>query len=342
MKKSYSYILLILSLTLMVSCLGKTAPSPQIENVIVMVTDVGGVNDQSFNQSAWEGLTLLSKEMPGTDVRYYESKTEADYAPFIQNAVDSAAGLIWGIGYKLAPAVQEASENFPDQKFAIIDYTFDPTLPNVSGVAFRVQEAAYLAGYLAAKVTKTKKIGFIGGFETPIIDHFEYGFRAGVLAADPHVQVFTQYAASFTDSDKGKSIAQTMADSGIDIIFPVAVDAGNGAIELVRERGLYAIGVDRDQSYLAPNQMLTSVLKRVDQATYSISRNFLEGNFSAGTVELGLADDAVGLAPVNPKIVQDQQLLSTLETLRGLILSAEIKIPKSKEEFLAMGYPLNK
>lgn len=341
MKKYCGYILLILSVVAFVSCKAGNV-APQSKNMVAMVTDVGGVNDQSFNQSAWEGLTLLSKEVSGTEVRYYESKTDADYAPFIQNAVDTSAVLIWGIGYKLAPAIQEASKNFPDQKFAIIDYAFEPTLPNVSGVIFRVEEAAYLAGYLAAKVSKTKKIGFIGGFETPIIDHFEYGFRAGVLASDPSVEVFTQYAASYSDSDKGKSIAQTMADNGIDLIFPVAGDVGNGAIELVRERGLYAIGVDRDQSYLAPDHMITSVLKRVDKATDSVSRGVLTGVFNPGNVELGLSDDAVGLASINPKIVQDKSLLSTLETLRGQILSGEIKIPKTKEEFLAMGYPLNK
>ena len=340
MKKIYGYILLILAVMSFVSCMAGNAK--QSENMVAMVTDVGGVNDQSFNQSAWEGLTLLSKESSGVEVRYYESKTDADYAPFIQNAVDSAAVLIWGIGYKLAPAVQEASQNFPEQKFAIVDYTFNPALPNVLGVAFRVEEAAYLAGYLAAKMTKTKKIGFIGGFETPVVDHFEYGFRAGVLAGDPSVQVFTQYTASFTDSDKGKTIAQTMAENGIDLIFPVAGDAGNGAIELVRERGLYVIGVDRDQSYLAPDHMLTSVLKRVDKAVYSISRSFLEGVFNAGTVELGLADDAVGLAPVNRKIVQDEQLLGTLDSLREQILAGQIRIPRTKEDFLAMGYSLNK
>lgn len=339
MKKRFANILFVLLILFLTAC---SSNASKKGDAVVMVTDVGGVNDQSFNQSAWEGLSALSKEMPDAKVSYFESKTEADYMPFIQSAVDNGAGLIWGIGYKLAPAIEEASKNFPNQKFAIVDHAFDPSLPNVSGITFRVEEASYLAGYLAAKITKSKKIGFIGGFETPIIDHFEYGFRAGVLAADPTVQVFTQYTASFNDSDKGKTIAQTMVENGVDLIFPVAGDAGNGAIELVRERGLYAIGVDRDQSYLAPDNMITSVLKRVDNAVYTISRDFLEGTFTPGTIDLGLSDDAVGLAPLNQKIVTDAQLVSTLETLKGQILAKEIKVPKMKDEFLAMGYPLNK
>ncbi len=310
--------------------------------IISMVLDVGGVNDQSFNQSAWEGLEALAKTNQSVKVNYYESKTQADYVPYLQNAIDDQAALIWGVGDKLGPAVQSISELYPDHQFAIVDFSFDPPLPNVLAVLFRVQEAAYLAGYLAAKMSKTKKLGFIGGFETPIIDHFEYGFRAGVYAADSDVKVFTQYTASFTDSDKGKSIAQTMAESGIDIIFPVAGDAGNGAIELARERNLYVIGVDRDQSYLAPNHMITSVLKRVDQATQNISAEFLNGEFHPGTRVLGLIDHAVGLAPINKDIVTDKALLTEIIGLEQKIVSGEIKVPSLKEEFLAMGYSLDK
>lgn len=329
----------VLSVTLM-SCGG--SGNKQNGPVITMVTDAGGVNDQSFNQAAWEGLLALKKDNPSVSVNYYESNTEADYAPFLQNAVDNGAILIWGIGYKLADAIQQVSTLHPENKFGIIDYDFDPPLPNVTAVFFRVEEASYLAGYLAAKVTKSKKIGFIGGFEIPIIDHFEYGFRAGVLAADPSVQVFTQYAVSFTDADKGKSIAQAMAESGVDIIFPVAGDVGTGAIELARERDLYAIGVDRDQSYLAPNSVITSVIKRVDNATYSISQQMLKGQFTPGTLRLGLIDGAVGLAEVNKQIVPNQDLLNELEDLQRKIVSSQIKVPSTKEEFLAMGYPLNK
>ena len=341
MKKILCNFVFILLIGLFILSCGQGGAKSS-DQTITMVTDVGGVNDQSFNQSAWEGLEALAKVNPRVKVNYFESKTQADYVPYLQNAVDDHAALIWGVGDKLGPAVQSVSELYPDNKFAIVDFSFDPPLPNVSAVLFRVEEAAYLAGYLAAKVTKTKKIGFIGGFETPIIDNFEYGFRAGVHAADPSVQVFTQYTASFTDSDKGKSIAQTMAEAGIDIIFPVTGDAGNGAIELARERNLYVIGVDRDQSYLAPQNMITSVLKRVDKATENISSQFLSGEFLPGTRVLGLIDHAVGLAPVNRDIVTDKALLSEITGLEQKIISGEIKIPSLKNEFLSMGYPLNK
>ena len=309
---------------------------------IAMVLDVGGVNDQSFNQSAWEGLKALAKGDSSVKVNYFESKTQADYMPYLQNAIDDNAGLIWGVGDNLGPAVQEISALHQERKFAIIDFNFDPPLPNVTAIVFRVEEAAYLAGYLAARLTKTKKVGFIGGFETPVIDGFEYGFRAGAHTADPTVRVFTQYTASYSDSDKGKSIAKAMAKEGIDILFPVTGDAGNGAIELAREQDLYIIGVDRDQSYLAPKNIITSVLKRVDKATESISKEFLNGNFSTGTRVLGLIDHAVGLTPVNPDIVTDKALLGEITGLEHKIVSGEIKVPGTKSEFLAAGYPLNK
>lgn len=332
-------VLLFVCMAIIISCGGiakHTGP------IITMVADTGGVNDHSFNQGAWEGLQFLAKENPKIGVSYFESKTEADYVPMLQNAVDNGAILTWAIGYTMEASLREISAANPEAYFAIVDYGYEPALPNVAGVYFRVGEASYLAGYLSAKMSQTKKIGFIGAFETPIIDNFEYGFRAGVIAADPSVQVFTQYTASFSDSDKGKSIAQTMADSDIDIIFPVAGDAGNGAIELARERNLYVIGVDKDQSYLAPKQMLTSVLKRVDNATYVVSLELLNGEFTSGTHVLGLADGAVGLAPLNTALVTDKQLVSKLEELKEQIIAGEIVVPKLKQEFIDMGYALNK
>ncbi|MGL4524102.1 MAG: BMP family lipoprotein [Spirochaetia bacterium] len=308
--------------------------------MVSMVTDAGGVNDQSFNQAAWEGLTALKKKNGSVRVNYYESKSEADYAPFLQNAVDNGAHLAWGIGYKLAPAISEASAVYPENKFGIIDFSFEPVLPNVVAVVFRVQEAAFLAGYLAGSMTKTGKLGFIGGFETPIINDFEFGFRAGVARANPDIQVYTQYTASFTDSNKGKAIAQTMIEQGVDLLFPVAGDAGNGAIELARERNIYVIGVDRDQSYLAPDQMLTSVLKRVDSAMSSVSQEFVRGNFEAGTHNLGLIDEAVGLAPINSKLVADEKVIEEINEFHRQIVTGEIEVPTNKEQFLAMGYKL--
>ncbi|WP_248484738.1 BMP family ABC transporter substrate-binding protein [Tepidibacter aestuarii] len=303
---------------------------------IGMVTDTGGVNDQSFNQSAWEGLKKAEAEF-GIKASYQESKQDADYVPNIENLVDQENDLIWGIGFKMADAVKEAAANYPDQKFAIIDNSYgDETPENVIGVTFKEEQCSYLVGLIAGKMTKTNKVGFIGGIEVPLIQRFEYGFKAGVKEANPDVEIFSQYANSFSDPAKGKAIAKQMYSNGADILYHAAGDTGTGMIEAAKEEGKFAIGVDRDQNSLAPDNVITSAMKRVDNALYDVSKKLSEGTFEGGTtVTYGLAEGGVDIAPTSDKNVPED-ILTYVNEEKQKIIDGEIVVPSTKEEFDAM------
>ena len=177
---------------------------------IAMVTDVGGVNDQSFNQSAWEGLKRAEKDF-GVKIAYKESKQDADYSPNMETLTDAGYDLIWGIGFLMGDAIKETAEINPDQKYAIIDFSYgDETPQNVACAVFQEEEPSFLVGYIAGKMTKSNKVGFVGGIKFPLIEKFEYGYMAGVKLANPDVEVLRQYAESFTDAAKGKAITNNM------------------------------------------------------------------------------------------------------------------------------------
>jgi len=299
---------------------------------IGMITDVGGVNDQSFNQSAWEGLQRAEKEL-GVKVSYIESKQDADYGPNLATLLDSNIDLIWGIGFKMADGVLDAAKSNPDQKYAIIDFAWEDTPKNLVGVVFKAEEASFLVGYIAGKMSKTGKVGFVGGMQFPVIWGFEYGFRAGVMQANKDAQVLIQYAESFTDAAKGKSIANSMFQQGADIVFHAAGGVGDGVIESAKEQGKWAIGVDRDQNYLAPDNVLTSAMKRVDNAMFNIAKEMAEGKWQGGrTVSYGLAEGGVDIAPTTSKHVP-AELLAEVDALKGRIVGSEIVVPFNKETF---------
>ena len=307
-------------------------PASAGELSVGMITDVGGVNDQSFNQSAWEGLQRAEKEL-GVKVSYIESRQDADYGPNLETMLDAGTDLIWGIGFKMADAALEAANNNPDQKYAVIDFAWDDTPKNLIGVVFKAEEASFLVGYIAAKMTTTGKVGFIGGMSFPVIWGFEYGFRAGVLYGNKDVEILSQYAESFTDAAKGKSIANSMYQQGADIVFHAAGGVGDGLIEAAKEQGKWAIGVDRDQNYLAPDNVLTSAMKRVDNAMFNISKELTEGVWKGGqTVSYGLAEGGVDIAPTSSMHVP-ADLLAEVEAVKARIISGEIVVPYSKETF---------
>jgi len=306
----------------------------QEKMAISMVTDVGGVNDQSFNQSAWEGLQRVGKEL-NVDVSYKESKQNADYAPNMENALDSNNDLIWGIGFMMADAILEAAKNNPEQKYAIIDSSYEETPPNLVGVTFEAEQCSYLVGYIAGRMTQTGKVGFIGGIEFFLIQEFEYGFKAGVKQAGTDIEVLTQYAESFTDAAKGKSIANSMYQQGADIIFHAAGGVGNGLIEAAKEQGQWAIGVDRDQNDLAPDNVLTSAMKRVDNGIFNLSKDLVDGKFPGGqTVSYGLAEGGVGIAPTSSKHVP-ADILAEVEKLKEMIIGGKIVVPNTAETYEA-------
>ncbi|MCR1898509.1 BMP family ABC transporter substrate-binding protein [Irregularibacter muris] len=344
MTKKLLVLLLVLGLvmTAFVGCSsGDTTPEGEPEDQepaagedakITMVTDVGGVNDNSFNQSAWEGLQKSEKDL-GVEVAYIESKDASDYVANLESALDAENDLIWGIGFLMGDDILKAAQDNTDQKYAIIDMAYDDTPENLIGVVFQAEQPSFLVGYIAGKMTETGKVGFVGGEKSAVIDGFDYGFHAGVKFANPDVEVFRQYADNFNDVAKGKAIATKMFQDGADIVFHAAGATGDGVIEAAKEQDKWAIGVDRDQSDLAPENVLTSAMKRVDNAVYNIAKDLKEGKFQGGeTVVYGLKENGVDIAPTSDKHVP-ADLLKEVEDLKQQMIDGKIVVPFDEKTF---------
>ena len=229
--------------------------------------------------------------------------------------------------------IEKEAENYPEQNFAIIDETYDEIPSNVTPILFKENEATYLAGLIAGRMTKTNNIGFIGGMQNPVISRFEYGFKAGIKESNKDADVKVQYAGTFGDAAKGKSIANQMYSSGVDVILPAAGGTGLGAIESAKEQNKYAIGVDRDQSNLAPENMLTSALKKVNVGVYDTVKELVNGSLKGGTEKVyGLKEDGVGI--VESKLIP-QDVIDYVNSIKDKIIKGEIKVPANEKEYNA-------
>ena len=329
---------MIMSAGILVGCGSNGESASNDEKITVgMITDVGGVNDQSFNQTSWEGLQAVQKELgeDKVEVKYLESKQDADYVPNIEQFVDEETDLIIGIGYKLADAIETAAKNYPEQQFAIVDHSYENQPENVTSLVFEGNVAGYLVGLVAGKMTETNKVAFIGGMESVVLKEFEVGYIAGVKDANPDAEVLVQYANSFSDSALGKSIASAMISKGVDIVFPCAGAAGTGAIEAAKEANKMAIGVDKDQNDLAPDNVITSAMKNVDIAVSNLVKSLADGTYKAGEVKMStLATGGVGLAPTTEKNVP-AEVLSFVEEKSKEVIDGKIKVPSNEEELKA-------
>ena len=305
---------------------------------IEMVTDTGGVNDQSFNQLAWAGMQQLNADN-GWEVSYIESKQDADYMTNLDKAVDDGSNLVWGIGFAMAEAVNTAAEQNPDVQFALIDGTNDNGAENLTGVLFKAQEPSFAVGYIAARVSKSGKVGFVGGMSSETIQQFEYGFYAGIEYANKEqgtsVTYQGQYAESFGDAAKGKSIAQKMIEDGCDVLYHAAGGTGVGMLEACNEKGVWSIGVDQDQAVLFPDYttIITSALKKVDEAVVTVSNGIIDGSITGGeNIVLGAPEDAIGIAPTHDKLDEiNPDLYNETLALIEKIKSGEIEVPDTKD-----------
>ncbi|MFZ5827394.1 MAG: BMP family lipoprotein [Bacillota bacterium] len=257
-----------------------------------MATDMGGLNDDSFNAAAYRGLQKAESDLKAK-INVIESKRQEDYETNFATLMDQQNDLIWGIGFLMEEAIKTTAEKNPKQKFAIIDAVAQ--LPNVASVLFKEEEGSFLMGVMAARTTKTGKVGFVGGMDIPVIHHFEAGFKAGVKAVNPKVEVITVYSGSFIDPAKGKSDALAIIGKGADVVFHASGGTGQGVIEAAQEKNVFAIGVDSDQNKLAPNHVLSSMMKRVDVAVFDVSKMAQTGTFPGGQIiTLGLKENGVG------------------------------------------------
>lgn len=308
----------------------------------VMITDIGGVDDGSFNQSAWEGMIEFGEanglERGVNGYEYLQSNSDSDFVTHLNTAVQSNFDLIFGIGFKLETAMREMAEQQPEKHFAIVDSVID--LPNVASLTFKDHEASFLAGVAAAMTTKTNKVGFVGGQEGFVIDRFEAGFVAGVEAVNPDVEVVIEYAGSFGDAAKGKQIAAAMYANDVDIIFHASGDTGNGVFSEAKDivtadpsREIYVIGVDRDQEAEGIVEIdgeerrltLTSTLKQIGAALKSFAEQTMAGEFEAGNKVYGLEDGGVGLTDGQ----LSEEVLAAVKDYSEKIIAGEIKVPEA-------------
>lgn len=331
---------LMLALVIAIAAIGCSAPADQNKDNtpandnkepyrVAMVTDTGGINDQSFNASAWAGLQRAQEEL-GCEVKYFESKTDADYAPNLETAVDEGYDLILCIGFLMADTLKEVAANYPDQTFAIVDNS--SVGDNVIGVNFATEQCSYLVGVAAATMTKTNNVGFVIGMVSPVMNTFGYGFYAGVRDTNPDCQIQCYNANSFGDAAGGKAATINMYTNGADVVYHAAGATGLGVIEAGKEQGKLVIGVDQDQSSLAPEAVLTSAVKRVDNGVFALCKDGVEGTLKPGSdVNYDITSGAVDVAPTDT--LMSDECKAAVAAAKEKILSGEIKVPATTEAF---------
>ena len=288
-----------LSLILSVGVFGCSKTDTKVEKVeddfsVCLILSEGGVNDESFNQSAYEG-GLKAKEEFGIELSYLESKSTSDFMQNIETAIDKEADLIVGVGFQIAEDIKEAALAYPEQKFVIIDSTYEEIPSNVRPITFNEEQAGYLTGLIAAKTTKTNVIGWIGGLDIPSCSNFYLGYENGAKEVNPDIKVLKQFTNSFTDAAKGRVAAEGMVKEGSDVIFMASGGGNAGVLEVVKENDdIKAIGVDMPNSYLAPEHIITSALKNVGEGLKLTIKDFVDGKFTSGEVKYDLSNGGVG------------------------------------------------
>jgi len=306
---------------------GQSTAAPEKKIKVGLVTDIGGLNDRSFNQLAYQGLKRAQKEL-GVDIRVVTSKQNSDYIPNLTTLGRQQYDLVVANGFKMADATEKAAKAFPKTNFAIIDYSqadMKSKPANVQGLLFKEQESGYIAGYLAGLLVKDKGgkqvISSVGGEKIPPVDHYIAGYQAGAKAANPGVKTLNAYSQDFVAPDKCKELALNQIAEGSQVVFQVAGGCGIGALDATKEKGVQGIGVDADQAYLGP-QILTSALKKVDVAVFDTAKAVQDGSFKGGTNALfDVKSGAAGYGKLN---TEGAKYKSQLDEIQKKIADGEI------------------
>lgn len=302
-----------------------TAPKKEI--TVGIVFDKGGRGDKSFNDSAYRGIERAEKEF-GIKVNAVDSRTDADYETNITSQAERGADLVIAVGFGMLTAANQVAPQFPDTKFALIDAVAEPS--NVRSILFKEHEGSFLVGYIAGRTSKTKKVGFVGGKPGDLITKFYAGFVAGVKEAGTGTEVLPpKYTQDWDNVDVAKAAANVLYGQGADIIYHAAGRAGLGVFEAAKEQNKYAIGVDSDQDDIAPGRIVTSMVKRVDEAVYQTIKDVVEGKFSGGTKVYDLASGGVGTTDFrNAKELVTDAIKADLDKVAERIKSGEIVVPE--------------
>jgi basic membrane protein A and related proteins len=308
---------------------GQTGETTAEEPVqLGLVTDIGGLNDRGFNELANTGLERAKSEL-GAEGRVLESKSDADYIPNLTDLAEGGTDLIITNGFLMGDATRQAAEAFPDTNFAIIDfgYSEEDALPNLQGLVFKEQETGCLVGVIAALTSETGTISTVGGQKIPPVDRFIAGYQACAKEANPDIKLLNAYSQEFVAPAPCKEIALDQIAKGSDVVFQVAGGCGLGALDAAKEEGVWGIGVDKDQAFLG-DHILTSAVKRVDEAVFSAYQAQVEGTFEGGGVTVfGLAEEGVDVGEISPEVPQD--VIDTMEEFRQRILDGELTPPET-------------
>ena len=303
-----------------------TSPSPGKAIKVGLVTDVGGLNDKSFNQAANTGRLQAEKDL-GLQTQVIESKKQEDYVPNLTTFAQQNYDLVIAVGFLMQNAAWKVATQFPNVKFAIIDGApandagNAENLPNVANLFFKEQEAGYLVGVIAATMAKNKigkaihnTVCSMGGIPIPPVDHYIAGYQDAIKTIDPSATIINGYSNDFVDQQKGKEVGLNHISKNCDILFQVAGGSGLGYIAAAKEKGVYAIGVDVDQIDVAPGTVITSAIKRVDKAVYDTSKSVKDNSFKAGDNFFSATNDGVGygkldsVVPADAKAAADKAL----------------------------------
>jgi basic membrane protein A and related proteins len=306
---------------------GGSAPAsssaPQVK--IGLVTDIGGLNDRSFNHLAYLGLQNAEKQIPGVQGEVLQSNSDSDYVPNLQTAAAHGDNLVIAVGFLMESAVEKVAKAFPNTNFAIIDSGPAKPIPNLKSLLFHEQDGGYIAGYLAGLVTKTNVVSTVGGQKIPPVDHYIAGFQAGAKAANPQVQTLNAYSQSFTNQAACKELALNQIAQHSDVVFQVAGGCGLGALSAAKEKGVWGVGVDADQSYLGPF-ILTSAVKKVDVAVFDTIKQIQAGTFKGGTTDFFTAqNNGAGIGKISPNV--PASIVAKLKPIETKIASGQITPP---------------
>jgi basic membrane protein A len=333
MKKSW----LILLLIVVIAAAGyfyysgieeEVVEEPEVEVTRVgIVLSTGGLGDLSFNDAAYRGLQRAEEDL-NIEFDYIEPADPSEDETALRRYAERDFDLVIGVGFQMADSLEIVASDYPEVKFAHVDQYFEDILPNVVSLNFTEWEGSFLAGALAALVSETNNIGYVGGVDFALIHRFEGGYYQGAKYINPDIEVQRRYADDFGDPARGREIALGMIDDGADVIYHAAGGTGTGVFEAAEEEDIYAIGVDSNQNYVAPGYVIASMLKKVDNAVYDTVKSVVDGTYEGGqNLYFSLADGGVGITDLTEITVAEQQALE-----EGMITEEELNTIKEMKE----------
>ena len=333
--KIFIVLVLLVAATLLTSGCGNSVARDKSKTYVGIVFDIGGKDDRSFNAAAWQGVQRAAKDFPIV-LRDIEPGTPNAIEPAMRAFAEQNYDLIIGVGFAQQPIMEMVAKDYPNIQFAIIDGV--SKLPNVASLVFKEHEGSYLVGILAAKASRTGTIGFLGGMDIGLIHRFAQGYEEGAKAVNPNIRVIRNYVgvtdAAWNNPGKGKELSLAQIGKGADVIFTAAGNSGLGAFDAVEQQGTqngrathFVIGVDSNQNMVKPGFVLTSMVKRVDNAVYDIVRDAVNHRFSPGLHVFGLDKDGVGYAmdDYNKDLVSPEAIQQA-EEAKKKIIAGEIKV----------------